>query len=439
MTNEEELQLADYLLKKLFPINRSITGEGLRLTLNILKEYIPLEIEEVKSGTKVNNWIVPKEWKLNEAYIEDSNGKKIIDAKNNNLHVINYSVSTDKTVSLEELKKYIHTRPDILDAIPYITSYYKDTYGFCMSQNQLDSLKEDNYHMYIDSKHFDGSLNYGHLLVKGKSEKEILISTYVCHPSMANNELSGPIVSTLIYNRLKNRQNRFSYRFIFCPETIGSITYLSKYGKIMKEKTYTGFVLTCIGGDFPLCLKLAKKNDAPINVVYKALRNNEFKTKPFDPRSGSDERQYCSPGYNLPVGQISKGLNPNYPYYHTSLDNLDFITAEQLIKSVEQVMTLIDALELDGYYVNKNPYGEVKLDKYNLYPTINDISDMERTIQKQTTNKILLVLNYSDGETPLSYLSEQYRIGLMEFKPVIDILKKYDLIDGPFLERRKLE
>ena len=158
MTNEEELKVADYLLKKLFPINRSITGEGLRLTLNILKKYIPLEIEEVKSGTKVNNWTVPKEWKLNEAYIEDSSGKKIIDAKNNNLHVINYSTSVDKTVSLDELKKYIHTRPDIPDAIPYITSYYKNTYGFCMSQNQLDSLKEDNYHMYIDSIDFDGSL-----------------------------------------------------------------------------------------------------------------------------------------------------------------------------------------------------------------------------------------------------------------------------------------
>lgn len=437
-----ELKEMDELFDRLFPICRSITGAGVRETIEILQEYIPLTMHGVQTGTEVFDWEIPKEWVIREAWIKDEYGNEIINMNNSNLHVINYSEPINAVLSLEELKKNIHTIPSLPEAIPYVISYYKERWGFCMSQNQLDSLAKGNYHVCIDSEKIDGELNYAHAILPGKSKKEILISTYICHPSMANNELSGPIVAAFLYNRLKQWKNReFTYRFVFIPETIGAITYLHQHGNELQEKVYSGAVLTCLGGkDIPLSFKKSRNNNAPLNNLIDFLVNieqKEFQIRPFTPLYGSDERQYCSPGFNLPVGQFSKMMYGAYAGYHNSLDTKEMMTIEALFDSLNEIEYILKLQELNGYYINKKPFGEPKLSKYDLYPDINSPTTWGKSTSKkidnrQQLNQILTILNYSDGRHSLVEFAKSLPYALEDYAISIEALKEHDLLDGPF-------
>jgi aminopeptidase-like protein len=436
-----ELKQMNELFDRLFPLFRSITGEGVRQTISILQEYMPLEIEEVPSGTQVHDWIVPKEWIIREAWIKDSKGNEILNMANSNLHVLNYSEPINKMVTLDELKEHLYTLPRLPDAIPYVTSYYKERWGFCMTHDQFESLEEDQYHVYINSTKIDGGLSLAQAVLPGATKKEILISSYICHPSMANNELSGPIVAAFLFQRLQQWGNReFTYRFVFYPETIGSITYLARHGEHLKKNLYSGIVLTCLGGDNkPLNYKMSRNEAAPLNRLIKHLVQNEQRDiliRPFTPLNGSDERQYCSPGYNLPVGQLSRMVYGQYAGYHNSLDTKEGMTIEALLHSVNEIEEILKLQELDGYYLNMKPYGEPMLGKYDLYPTINSPSSSgqsnnEMMDKRKQLNQTLMILSYSDQHHTLADIASMQKYPLKSYASTIKQLIKSGLLGGP--------
>ena len=289
-------------MQELFPICRSITGEGTRKTLFELKKIVPqMQIYEVPSGTQVFDWTVPKEWNIYEAYIENSKGEKIIDFKKNNLHVVNYSAPVDQYMSLNNLKKIIHTYPPLPNAIPYVTSYYNESFGFCMTQNQFDNLEEDTYHVYIDSSLKDGSLTYGEIIIPGDVKEEVFFSTYICHPSMANNELSGPCVSIYLAKKIMEMKHKYTYRFVYIPETIGAITYLSKNYKKMKENMIAGYNLSCLGDDITYTCVDTKYGNTLSDKVANCLLKDRFPNYNHYSflKRGSDERQYNMPGISF--------------------------------------------------------------------------------------------------------------------------------------------
>ncbi|QTQ11288.1 DUF4910 domain-containing protein [Treponema parvum] len=392
---------------RIFPICRSITGNGVRQTLQILKEYLPeIEIKEVSSGTKCFDWTIPKEWNISDAYIEKSDGSRILDFKDNNLHVIGYSTPVDKYVTLAELKSVVYTQADQPDVIPYITSYYKERYGFCMSQKQKDSLEEDNYHIVIKSSlNENGSLTYGECIISGGSKKEILISTYICHPSMANNECSGPAVSVILANSIKKmieekKLNKYTFRFLFIPETIGSIMYLSSHLEYLKQNVISGFNLTCVGDDRTYSFVHTRYADT---ITDRLLENvlsfhyPDYKAYSFLER-GSDERQYNSPGVDLPICTFSRSLFRKYPEYHTSADNLGLISPAGLQGSYDVIMKCIIALEYNEKY-RINCFCEPQLGKRGLYPTVS---------QKGTYDAVKALTDfiaYADGRNDLIDIS----------------------------------
>ncbi len=447
LTKKQELFKIEKLFDALYPICRSITGEGLRKSLNIISKYIPLEILNFKTGQKVLNWEIPEEWIIKDAWIKNENGEKILDFKNNNLHVVNYSAPINKKTELEELKQHIHTKPNLPNAIPYAISYYKKRWGFCMEHAKFEGLKEEKYHVFIDSEFIDGELNLGHTLLKGESEKEILISSYLCHPSMANNELSGPVVLTFLYNRISKWEKRnFAYRFVLNPETIGSIAYLSKFGDELIKNMYSGIILTCLGGDMNLSYKKSRMGGSPIdgltahlfdtNTINGAMRG-------FTPISGSDERQYCSPGFNLPVGQFAKLVYGSYKEYHSSLDTKELMGIENLQKSLDEIELILKINEYNGYYINLYPYGEIKLDEYDLYPDMNSPSNRKYSNNtsidgRKQLNYILMILNYSDGQHTLLDIAKKCNCSILDLVEIIDKLKEKSVIEGPYFEKRNL-
>lgn len=413
------------LCKRLFPICRSITGNGVRETLNILKEYYPeLKICEVPTGTKVFDWQVPKEWNIREAYIENSSGEKIIDFKNNNLHVVGYSVPVDKIVDLNELKTIIYTQEDQPNAIPYVTSYYKERYGFCMSKVQKDSLPEDKYHIYIDSDLKDGSLTYGEIIIPGESEKEIFLSTYVCHPSMANNELSGPAVAIHLAKWLRSLgERRYTYRIIFIPETIGSITYLSRYLDILKKNVIAGFNISCVGDDRTFSYVASRYGNTLADKVAKNVLKyyySDYKSYSFLDR-GSDERQYDAPGVDLPVCAICRSKYGQYPEYHTSEDNLQLISAAGLQGAFEVYQECIVALE-DNFKYKINVLCEPQLGKRGLYPTMSQKGSYA-TVKAMTD-----FIAYADGTNDLIDISNIIGVPVKELISVIEVLKETNLL-----------
>jgi len=343
---KESLSELESYFDRLWPILRSITGEGVRQTHDILGELVKLERFEIPSGTAVFDWFIPKEWVVNEAYLLDPSGQKIIDVKENNLHLLNYSTSFKGTLSRDELDKHLHSLPNQASAIPYLTTYYKERWGFCLSQKQRDKLPQGNYTVVIDTDHKEGSLTLSEALLKGSSQDEVLISTYTCHPSMANNELSGPLVAAFLYKRLAQQKNRrLNYRFVFLPETIGAITYLKMQGEHLKKHTKAGFVITCAGNDAPFTYKCSRQgNSLADRVAKQALKNHEHNILPFSPL-GSDERQYCSPAFNLPIGSLMRSMYGRYPEYHTSLDNKSFISFKALQESIDMYLSLIHISE----------------------------------------------------------------------------------------------
>ncbi|RMG78128.1 MAG: DUF4910 domain-containing protein, partial [Bacteroidetes bacterium] len=336
---------------RLWPICRSITGNGLRQSLKILQEIIPLNLHEIPTGTKVFDWEIPKEWNIKDAYIITPDGKKICDFRKNNLHVVNYSVPVSKKLSYDQLINHLHTLPELPDAIPYVTSYYNEYWGFCISYNEFQNLpKQGEYKVVIDSSLEPGSLTYGDLILEGDTPDEILFSTYVCHPSMANNELSGPLVTAFLYKKLLTLPKRkFTYRFVFAPETIGIIAYLFFNGEKMSQNLKAGYVATCIGDNGNFTYKLSKKgNTLADKVAIHVLKNSgcPYKVIPFAV-GGSDERQYCSPGFNFPVGSLMRTPYKQYKEYHTSLDNKSFISFDALEQSVNMYFDICRALELN--------------------------------------------------------------------------------------------
>lgn len=421
------------LAKEMFPICRSITGQGVRETLEILKNSIGggtnLSIVDVPSGTEVFDWTVPKEWAIREAYIEDEYGNKIIDMQDNNLHVMGYSTPVDRWVDLEDLKKYIYVEDAQPEVIPYVTSYYKERYGFCMSKIQRDSLKPGKYHMYIDSELFDGNLTYAELILPGESEKEIFFSTYDCHPSMANNECSGPALMTELIKYVKSLEHRrYTYRFIVIPETIGSITYLATKNHLseMKKNVIAGFNLSCVGDDGDYSF-IATRNghtlaDRIMRNVLKYHTNSNYKEYSFLKR-GSDERQYNAPGVDLPVVCFCRTLFGEFPEYHTSADNMDFVSPEGFQGAYDVMKQVIDALEHNECYKVK-VLCEPQLGKRGLYPTISQKSSFGYDEVKVLTD----FLAYADGESDLVDISEVIDAPVGEIVRQVGKLLENDLI-----------
>ena len=412
--------------RELWPINRSLTGDGVRETLQRISKHLPaLEIKSVPSGTKVFDWTVPKEWHVKKAYIITPSGEKICDFSKNNLHLLGYSIPFEGEISFDELKKHLYTLPDQPKAIPYITSYYKERWGFCLSQEQFDTLENGSYKIVIKSTLFDGELNYGELLIKGKSDKEIFLSTYICHPSMANNELSGPTIVTFLAKwLLEINETDFSYRIIFIPETIGSITYLSKNYKDMKNKIFAGFNVSCVGDDRAYSY-LPSRNGKTISDmiakhVLKWIDPNFIKYSWFD--RGSDERQYCAPGIDLPIASILRTKHGRYPEYHTSLDNLEnVVTPKGLDGGYYAIRKAIDAIERNKKY-KTTVLCEPQMSKRGLYTTLST---------KDANKEVELMMNFisiCDGQASLLEIAESLNLPIWELYELVDKLESHSLI-----------
>jgi len=412
------------LMRRLHPICRSITGNGVRETLKIIQEHIPIKINEVPTGTKVFDWTVPKEWNIKDAYIKNSKGEKIVDFKKSNLHVLNYSISVCKKIGLEELKKHLFTLPEHPNWVPYLTSYYKENWGFCLTHKQFEKLKDEIYEVVIDSTLKEGNLTYGELYIKGQKEEEILFSCYTCHPSLCNDNLSGVVLLTFLAKILLNKKQRYSYRFLFIPETIGAITWLSlNEDKIKKIKH--GLVATCVGDSGKLTYKKSRIGGAAIDkAVEKVLVDSEdhYEIIDFFP-SGSDERQFCSPGFNLPVGSLVRTIYGKFPEYHTSADNLDFISFKHLTDSLKKYLEVVSILENNNTYLNLNPKGEPQLGKRGLYRIIgsqkgNDLNELA----------LFWVLNLSDGTNSILDIAIHSGMKFGQIKNAADALISKDLL-----------
>lgn len=414
------------LAKDLFPICRSLSGPGVRETLVYLKKHMPnLEIHEVPSGTQAFDWTVPNEWIIRDAYITDENDQKIISFKDNNLHVIGYSEPVDRWVSLEELNNHLYSLPDQPDAIPYITSYYARRWGFCMSHNQRQNLKSGRYRVVVDSELKSGVLNYADLLIPGDTEQEILLSTYICHPSMANNELSGPVVTTALARWLTSIKNRrYTYRIVFIPETIGSIVYLSRNLEHLKRHVVAGFNVTCIGDDRCYSyLPSRAGNTLSDRAALHVLKHIDPEHKQYTWLDrGSDERQYCAPGIDLPIATIMRSKYGKYPEYHTSLDDLNVITPRGLEGGYNALRQAIQIIE-NNVFLKVTVFGEPQLGKRGLYPTLST---------KESGDQVRAMMNlisYCDGNHTLLEIADIIGESASELVEILEPLIAGGLID----------
>ena len=415
----------------LFPICRSITGKGTLKTLKLIKkEFKDLKIKKIKSGEKVFDWVIPPEWNIKEAYIVDKNGVKIVDFKNNNLHIIGYSIKVNRIIKKKDLIKNLFYLKEQPEAIPYITSYYKKRWGFCLTYNQFKEINikysdEDSFKVVINSNlNNNGSLNYGELIIKGKSRKEILISTYICHPSMANNELSGPIVSMSLINYFIGKKLNKTLRFIFIPETIGSIAYLSRNLKYLKRYVIGGYNLSCIGDERKHSCMLSKNENSPSDeallLSYKKMNIRNYKIYPFLNR-GSDERQYNSPGIDLGITSIFRSKYTEYPEYHTSLDNFDVVTLKGLTGGYNVAKNSIKIIQNNTYPISKI-LCEPQMGKRGLYPTLSVKS------RRKETKKFMDFLQYSDGFNSLNKISKLINLDIKSTKKIYKVLSKNNLL-----------
>lgn len=412
------------LLARLFPLNRSLTGEGVRETLKIIQEYLPeLKTVEVPSGTQCFDWKVPQEWRVNQAYIIDPDGNKICDFSKNNLHLVGYSRPYSQTLSLDDLLKHLHTLPEMPNAIPYITSYYRDYWGFCLTDTQKQKLIPGDYQVVVDTELFDGSLTYGELYLPGKTKDEILVSTYICHPSMANDELSGPIVSTFAAQLMSAKKRRLSYRFVFVPETIGAIAFLSHRHEELKKNVIAGFNLSCIGDDRDYSMVESRLGNTLADRVAKHVLNHiapSHSTYTFLER-GSDERQYCSPGIDLPLCTICRTKFGKYPEYHTSLDDLNLVTPSGLAGGLDFLTKCLECVETNQTYT-MSVACEPQLGKRGLYPNLSMVGSGERA--RDLTNLIA----YCDGTQSLLEIADRLARPIWSFIDSLDELKRNKLI-----------
>lgn len=408
---------------ELYPICRSITGDGIRKTLGAIESRIPLRLSEVPTGTRVLDWTVPKEWNIREAYIAHHGGKRIVDFQRCNLHVLNYSAPVKATVSLTELRPHLFTIPERPDWIPYRTSYYKENWGFCLPHNQMMALDEGEYDVFIDSMLEDGHLTYGECYLPGRSTHEVLISCHACHPSLANDNLSGLAVATWLARLLSGKNLRYSYRFVFLPGTIGAITWLARNPESVRRIRH-GLVLTCLGDAGGFHYKKSRQGNAEIDRAAAHVLSHcgeSAEVLKFSPY-GYDERQYCSPGFNLAVGCLMRSVWGTFPEYHTSADNLDFVQPDQLARSVRVCTAIVDVLENNRHYRNLSPYGEPQLGRRNLYSsTGGDGIGIE-------INACLWVLNQSDGGHSLLDIAEQSAIPFSRICDAAELLLQEGLL-----------
>ena len=412
--------------RELWSINRSITGKGVRETLAKIKNHLTnLSIHSVPSGTRVFDWTIPKEWKVTDAYIVTPSGKKICDFKENNLHLVGYSTPVHKHLFLDELQEHLYSFPDQPNAVPYITSYYKERWGFCLSHDERQKLKDGEYEVVIESKLFDGELNYGELLIDGETDKEVFISTYICHPSMANNELSGPTVVTYLAKWLMQQpKRRYTYRIVFIPETIGSITYLSFNFEEMKKRIVAGFNVSCVGDDRTYSYIPSRKGNTLSDEVAKHVLKwvyPQFDIYTWSDR-GSDERQYCAPGIDLPIASIKRTKDGAYPEYHTSLDNLDdVVTPEGLSGGYEALRLALELIEKNEV-LRANVLCEPQMGKRGLYPTISYKKNREEV------RPMMDLLSWCDGEHSLIAIADKLNVPAWELYDLVYKLKAHNLI-----------
>lgn len=413
--------------KSLWPINRSITGDGVRETLSLIKARLPdLKVEEISSGESVFDWIVPKEWRVRDAWIKTPSGRKICSFNSNNLHLVGYSVPIHAKLSLSVLQDHLYSLPNQPTAIPYVTSYYKERWGFCLAQEQRDCLEDGEYEVFIDSELFHGCLNFGELVIKGKSDQEIFISTYICHPSMANNELSGPAVATFLANWISSRSNnKYTYRFVFVPETIGSLAYLSKNKDRLQSKVIGGYNVTCVGDDRTYSFLPSRNGKTISDQVAKHVLMHifpEYKSYKWSDR-GSDERQYCAPGIDLPIASIMRTKYGEYSEYHTSLDDLiNVVTPSGLYGGYTAIKRAIETFESNAY-PKINILGEPQLGKRGLYPTLS-------TKSSGTEVKLMMdLITWSDGTKSILEIAEICEVPVWELYPIIKILSAHELLD----------
>ena len=409
--SELAAEMAEYF-DRLWPLLRSITGNGVRQTHDILGEIVPLTRIEIPSGTKTFDWNVPREWLVRTAYAIDPNGNRILDIDENTLHLLGYSTPFRGRVSLDTLNEHLHSLPDQPDAIPYVTSYYHERWGFCLSQRQRDALPEGDYDVVIDTELIDGSMTLSEAILPGDSAEEVLFSTYTCHPSLANNELSGPLVTAFLYRLLAAvPRRRYTYRFVFLAETIGTIGYLSQHGAHLKNNLRAGYVVCCVGTDAPFTYKRSRQGNSLADraAIWTARQSygDDLNVLDFDPADGSDERQYCSPGFDLPVGSLMRTVYGTYPEYHTSLDNRDFISFDAMAESVLAYYEICRSLELNGRFKNLIDECEPQLGKRGLYPTIGGGAEIAKQV-----GSMLWLLNYSDGHHDLLEIAEKSGLAL---------------------------
>lgn len=411
--------------REIFPICRSITGDGVRETLRAIASDIPLDLREVPSGTAVFDWVVPREWNIRDAWIKDTRGRKIVDFQRSNLHVVSYSVPVHARLSLDKLKGHLHSLPDQPDLIPYRTSYYSENWGFCIPHRLLEDLSDENYEVFINSTLADGSLTYGEFLHKGVSEDEVLLSAHVCHPSLANDNCSGLSVLAHLASRMQTVKTRYSYRFLFAPGTIGAITWLAN-NEARVHHVKHGLVLSMVGDAGGPTYKRSRRGDAKIDrAMAHVLHHSGLSASIIDffPY-GYDERQYCSPGFNLPVGLFQRSKFGSIPEYHTSADNLSFISPKHLAESYRMIVETLDIIENDAVYRNLQPKCEPQLGKRGLYGAVGGDKN------SATANMAMLwILNLSDGEHSLLDIAERADLPFKIVRQTAEVLRDHTLLE----------
>lgn len=423
----------------LFPICRSITGPGLERSFEVFSEYMPLQIEKVPSGTKVFDWVVPPEWHFKRAVLKGPDGKTIIDSGDSNLHVVNYSGPVDRKMTLDEIQKHLHSLPHLPDAIPYVTQYYKAGWGLCLSESQRSRLVPGEYHVMIESAfRDDGGVPFATCVLPGDSEKEVVLSSYLCHPSLANNELSGPLTLLAAYDEISRwRHRKYTYRFVLNPETIGSLCFLSRYHRHLEVHMLGGLVLTCTGGPKDIMsYKLSRRGNSLFDQVARYINQTSdrcLELRDFSATGGSDERQYCSPGFNLPMGQLARTVYGNFKEYHTSLDTKEFMGIGQVKKSARFVIDFLKLVEDAEFFENTQPFGEPHLGSRGLYPNMN--SSVTRQFSsdsvvdgREMLNRILVVLNTQDGERSLYEAARVCGCTVEGLRPVVEKLSQAGLL-----------
>jgi aminopeptidase-like protein len=391
-----------------WPLPRSLTGDGVRRTHDIIARHIPLRRHEVPSGTAVFDWIIPDEWSVGEAYVLTPDGRRILDFKENNLHLVNYSVPFRGTVSLAELQAHLYSRPSAPEAVPYITSYYKERWGFCVSDRERRDLVAGDYEVVVDTEIRPGSLTISDASIEGESKGEVLITTYTCHPSMANDQLSGIIAATMLWKRIAAwPRHRLSYRFVFLPETIGSIAYLSMQGRHLVENMIAGYVVALVGGRGPFTYRRSRRGNSLADRAvecFLASCGEAYDMVNFDPSRGNDQRQFCSPGFDLPMGCLTHTPMQKSEEYHSSLDDKERLSFAAMEKCIDAYENILSSIENNGLYLNTKPDGEPHLGKYGLY---DDIGDSGSKQPPALQNAIMWVLNMSDGRHDLMAIAEK--------------------------------